>query len=202
MKKTLKLSVLVFATMLASCGDNSSTTTTTDSNVDTKPVVAAAPAGDTPVVSASTSTPAAMTDQEFVTKASSANVAEVTAHKSAQTHAMGADVKMHAKHMLNDHEKLGSEMKALAAKKNLTISNDPPADKKQMIDDMNANKKGKDWDRAYIDAQVADHQEAISLFEAGSSSVKDPDLKALIDKTLPTLRDHLQMIKDVQSKMK
>ena len=71
-----------------------------------------------------------------------------------------------------------------------------------MLDDMNVNKKGKDWDMAYLDGQVRDHQEAISLFEIGSASVKDPDLKALIDKTLPRLRSHLQMGQDAQSKMK
>lgn len=134
-------------------------------------------------------------------KASSANVAEVAAHKAAATHATTADVKMHAKHMLADHQKLGDEMKALATKKNMQVSMDPPADKKQMLDDMNANKKGKDWDMAYLDAQVKDHQEAISLFENGSKSVKDADLKALIDKTLPTLRDHLKMVQDAQAKM-
>jgi len=209
MKSTFRLAFLAIATALASCGDSNTTTSTstTDSNVDTRPVMAPAPSTDSGVntgaaTGATTATGNSMTDQDFVTRASSMNVAEISAHKSAATHAMSADVKMHAKHMLADHQKMGDEMKALASKKNMTISNDPPADKKQMIDDMNANKKGKDWDMAYLNAQVNDHQEAISLFESASSSVKDPDLKAMIDKTLPTLRSHLQMVQDAQSKMK
>lgn len=204
MKSTLKIAALALSVMLASCGesDTSTSTTTTESNTDTKPMASASP--DTNGMGATTATPAntGMSDQDFVTKASSMNVAEITAHKSAGTHATTADVKMHAKHMLTDHTKMGDEMKALASKKGLTVSNDPPADKKQMIDDMNANMKGKDWDKAYIDAQVNDHNEAITLFESGSASVKDADLKALIDKTLPTLRSHLQMVQDAQSKMK
>ena len=204
MKSIIKLSFLSFGVMLASCGNSENTsTTTTDSNVDSKSVMAAEPPVDSAVGAGSTNTAATgMTDQDFVTRASSMNVAEVAAHKAAQTHATMADVKMHAKHMLTDHEKMGNEMKALATQKNMTLSTEPPADKKQMLDDMNANKKGKDWDMAYINAQVADHQEAISLFESGSASVKDADLKALIDKTLPTLRTHLQMVQDAQSKMK
>ncbi len=207
MKHTIKLTTLALAIGLASCGDNSTTTstTTTDSNADTKATMSAQPAmppADANANMAAQPADAGMTDQDFVTKASSMNIAEVNAHKAAQTHATTADVKMHAKHMLTDHTKMGDEMKALASKKNMQVSAEPPAEKKQMLDDMNASKKGKDWDMAYVDAQVNDHNEAIALFEKGSASVKDADLKALIDKTLPTLRDHLKMVQDAQAKMK
>lgn len=208
MKHTIKLAALALAVSLASCGDSSTTsTTTTDSNVDTKSTMSAdaqpgMPAADSGNKMGGDMAANGMTDQDFVTQASSMNIAEVNAHKAAGTHATTADVKMHAKHMLTDHTKMGDEMKALAAKKNMTVSNEPPAAKKQMLDDMNASKKGKDWDMAYLDAQVNDHNETIALFEKGSASAKDPDLKALIDKTLPTLRDHLKMVQDAQAKMK
>lgn len=206
MKSTLKLATLALAVMFASCGDSneSSTTTTTTGNAESTPTMAAetpnAPATDSGAgMNATANT--GMSDQDFVTKASSMNVAEVAAHKAAQSRATNAEVKKHAKHMLTDHQQMGEEMKALASKKNMTVSNEPPAEKKQAMDDMNANKKGKDWDMAYVDQQIRDHQEAISLFEQGSGSVKDADLKALIDKTLPKLRDHLQMVQDAQSKL-
>ena len=208
MKQTIHIAALATALMLASCGNDTSTTSTTtmDSNKDTKTTMQSTAdqpmAGDTSMKHGDNGMAAqGMTDQDFVTKASSGNVAEVAAHKAAGAHAMTADVKMHAKHMLADHTKMGDEMKALAGKKNMQVSMYPPADKKQMLDDMNANKKGKDWDMAYLDAQVKDHQETIALFETGSKSVKDADLKALIDKTLPTLRDHLKMVQDAQAKM-
>jgi putative membrane protein len=202
MKHTLKLASLALAVSLSACGDNTSTTTTTtDSNMESQSMATASP--DQMVVAdtgMSGMANAGMTDQDFVTRASSMNVAEINVHKAAQSHATTADVKAHAKHMLTDHQKMGDEMKALAERKNMTVSSDPPAEKTRMLDDLNT-RKGKDWDMAYLDAQVNDHNEAISLFESGSASVKDADLKALIDKTLPTLRDHLQMVKDAQAKM-
>lgn len=196
MKSTLKLSALALAVFLASCGDSeTSTTTTTDSNADTKSTMSAEPASP-PAGTAD----AGMSDQDFVTQASAMNMAEVNAHKTAKSRAVTANVKMHAGHMLTDHTKMGDEMKALADKKGMTLATEPPAEKKQMLDEVSA-KKGKDFDAAYVDAQVKDHEEAIALFEKGSASVKDADLKALIDKTLPTLRSHLEMVKDAQSKM-
>ncbi len=202
MKHTFKLATLALAVSLASCGDSNttSTTTTTDTNADTHSTMSADP-GQNMASDAGNMAANGMTDQDFVTQASSMNIAEINAHKAAVNQAMTADVKMHAKHMLTDHTKMGDEMKALAAKKNMTVSNEPPAAKKQMLDDMNASKKGKEWDMAYLDAQVNDHNEAIALFEKGSAAAKDPDLKALIDKTLPTLRDHLKMVQDAQAKM-
>ena len=115
---------------------------------------------------------------------------------------MTADVKKHAQHMLTDHQKMDADMKALAAKKGLTLASEPRQDKVQMQDQMNATKQGKEWDAAYIDAQIQDHQEAIALFENGEKTVQEADLKALISKTLPKLRSHLKMVEDAKSQMK
>jgi len=197
MNSLLKLATLVLAASLASCGNNNNNTSTADSTSTTTSTAPAAAPMDS---GAGMNTANAMTDQDFVTQASSANAAEIAAHKAAQTHAKSADVKADAKHMLADHQKLADEVKKLATSKGLTLSDAVPADKQQQLDDMN-KKTGTDWDKAYLDNQVQAHQEAITLFENGSSSVKDPDLKALIDKTLPTLRSHLQMVQDAQAKL-
>jgi putative membrane protein len=201
MKSTIKLVALALAVSLASCGDNESSTTTTETNADTKSTMSPQGPGPDTMSAGGAMANTGMSDQDFVTQASSMNIAEVNAHKAAQTHATTADVKAHAKHMLTDHQKMGDEMKTLATSKGLTLATEPPAEKKQMLDDMNANKKGKDWDAAYVDGQIRDHEEAIALFERGSGSVKDADLKTLIDKTLPTLRSHLEMVRDAQAKM-
>lgn len=158
MKSILKLAAFALATSLTACGNNNSTTSTTgtDSNAETHAMMSASPTGIDSGTSMSVN--ARMSDQDFVTKASSANAAEIEMHKAAKTHAQSADVKMHAQHMLTDHQKLADEMKSLASQKGLTVSTDLPADKKQIVDDMNT-KKGKDWDMAYLDQQVKDHQE-------------------------------------------
>jgi predicted outer membrane protein len=93
-------------------------------------------------------------------------------------------------------------MKALAAKKGLTLASAPRPDKAQMLADMNASKQGKDWDAAYLDAQIQDHKETIALFEGGEKNVQDADLKKLISTTLPKLRSHLKMVEDAKNKAK
>ena len=195
-----------FSLAMSSCGNGgNSAATGTDSSASgsTSTMATTTP----PAMPADTSHPATaapaaqgMTDQDFITKASAANLAEINAHKAAGSHAMSAEVKSLAKHMLADHEKLGSDVKAYAAKKKLTVSTEPPADKKQMLDDVNS-KKGKDWDAAYLDAQEADHKEVIAMFQSAQGSVTDPELKDMITKTIPQLQMHLQMVQDTKSKM-
>ncbi|HEY4292867.1 DUF4142 domain-containing protein [Luteibacter sp.] len=68
-----------------------------------------------------------------------------------------------------------------------------PADEKTAA--AMGKKSGDDFDKAYAKKMVADHHKDIALFTKESTSGKDPDLKAFAKKTLPTLKEHLEMAK-------
>jgi len=59
---------------------------------------------------------------------------------------------------------------------------------------------GDQFDRVYLDGLVQDHTSAVSEFESASQSLSDEKLKKFADKTLPTLRKHLQMARDLDAK--
>jgi putative membrane protein len=46
---------------------------------------------------------------------------------------------------------------------------------------------------------VSDHDKTVSAFEEASSKLKDPTLKAFVDKTLPVLRQHKEHIHEIES---
>ncbi len=58
---------------------------------------------------------------------------------------------------------------------------------------------GSDFDREFVRLAVKDHQKDVREFEQGSKKVEDQELKSWIEKTLPTLREHLQMAQGLQS---
>ena len=60
---------------------------------------------------------------------------------------------------------------------------------------------GADFDRAYMKDMVEDHVKDVAMFEKEAKNGKDADVKAFADKTLPTLREHLQMARDVNAKV-
>lgn len=58
---------------------------------------------------------------------------------------------------------------------------------------------GSDFDREYIRMAVKHHQKDVREFEQASKKVEDQELRSWIDKTLPTLREHLQTAQSLQT---
>lgn len=111
------------------------------------------------------------------------------------------EVRDFAQKMVADHTKASSELKALAAKKNVTLPTQLDPEQVSMASDI-GKLSGDDLDKEYVDAMVEAHEKDVSLFKAQSANGTDPDAKAFAAKTLPTLQMHLDMIKGIQGKMK
>jgi putative membrane protein len=162
--------------------------TTSSSNMDTTNKM-----GATMSVDQSTS--------EFMTKVADVGMTEVKLGQMAQDKAMNQRVKDFGAMMVKDHTAAGDELKGLAGQKNVTLPATVGADHQKKIDDLN-KKSGKDFDHAYIKAMVDGHQSAVNDFEKASKNTKDADVKAWVDKTLPTLKMHLDSAKAIQKGMK
>jgi putative membrane protein len=63
--------------------------------------------------------------------------------------------------------------------------------------DKLAKATGAEFDRAYMAGQVKDHEDAVALFEKESKDGKDQKLRAWAKETLPTLRHHLKMAREI-----
>ncbi|MDF2460022.1 MAG: exported protein of unknown function [Nitrospira sp.] len=59
-------------------------------------------------------------------------------------------------------------------------------------------KSGQDFDRAYVDYQVAMHEQAVKLVEDMANSVDDTRLKQHVIKTRPDLITHLSAARQLQ----
>ncbi|MES2810726.1 MAG: DUF4142 domain-containing protein [Bacteroidota bacterium] len=140
-------------------------------------------------------------DAKFAVDAANGGMTEIELSKLAQAQGTNAKVKEFADGMVADHSKAGDELKAIAATKNITLPDSINADSKKAWSDL-AAKKGADFDKAYVDKMVSDHKATVDLFESGQKNVKDPDLKAFIDKTLPVIKAHHTHIETIQKGMK
>lgn len=103
--------------------------------------------------------------------------------------------------MVTDHTKAGDELKALGKKKDFKPATELDSAHKAIMEKLKGL-SGADFDKAYVDAMVDDHEDAVDLFKTQSESGKDAELKAFAVKTLPVLQGHLNMIKDIKAKMK
>lgn len=140
-------------------------------------------------------------DAKFAVDAANGGMTEIQLSQLAKTKAVNAKVKAFADMMVMDHSKAGDSLKAVATTKNITLPDSVNADSKKAIADLSA-KSGADFDKAYVDKMVADHKATVDMFESASKSLKDADLKAFVDKTLPTIKGHLDNINKIKAGMK
>lgn len=172
-----------------------STTTTTDTSTNNN--ASGAGTDSSNAMSANTN---AAADGDFMMEAASGGLMEVELGRTASTAAVSAKVKTFGKMMVTDHTKANTELKAIAAKKNVTLPTAPTGMHQTHISEITA-KNGADFDKAYVDMMVNDHKEDVSKFEDEAKNGKDPDVKAFASKTLPVLQKHLKSIQAIQEGM-
>ena len=135
-------------------------------------------------------------DKRFVKKAYRGGMEEVANAKVAKDKAKGEATKDVADRMIADHTKANDELQAVAQEEHLDLSNIHP---------QPMSISGSNFDKEYLTMLRKDHKKDIAMFEKEANDVKpgeDRDVPAFAKKTLPTLREHLQMIEDALAKMK
>jgi putative membrane protein len=136
---------------------------------------------------------------DFMKAASQGGLAEVEMGKLAAAKATDPEVKKFAQMMIDDHTKANTELKAVAAKKSVTL----PADlgtHQSDLDDLKG-KSGADFDKTYVKLMLNDHKEDVEEFESQAAKSADPDVKAFAAKTLPTLKKHLESIQTISDRI-
>jgi putative membrane protein len=136
-------------------------------------------------------------DADFLSDAVEANTMEMRALMLGKEKG-SKEVKSHAQHMIDDHKKLGDDVAAYIASKNLTLDDVDTADRDN---DLNDKAAGKDFDKAWADKMVKDHEKVIDLFEDAQDDVNDAELKTMISNAIPKLKSHLDMAKQLQEKL-
>lgn len=144
-----------------------------------------------------TGAPAA--DRDFFKEAAYGGMAEVEFSREILKTTKDAEIKKFAERMITDHGKANTELKALAAKKNVELPTGLDDDHQEDLDALRAAQPA-DRDAAYVDAMVDDHEAAVDLFEDQSEDMADKDLQDFATKTLPVLREHLQAIQAIDNR--
>ena len=140
-------------------------------------------------------------DADFAVFAADGGMAEVDLGKIALTNASSQSVKDLGKMLVDDHSKANEELKALAQQNNITLPATVSDDHKKKAEEL-SEKKGAEFDKAYLDAMQDGHEKTISKFETESSNGNNMALKQWATDKLPALKHHLEMIKQIKDGMK
>ena len=140
-------------------------------------------------------------DMKFLRGMAQANLAEVQAGKMAQGKAQNAEVKKFAQHMVDDHGKALSENRSLAKSKGVQLPS-APAKKHQDAAKKLEQASGVEFDKAFMQQMVKDHEDALKLHQEAAKTAKDKELKAAAEKAVPVIQKHLEMAKSTAAALK
>lgn len=132
----------------------------------------------------------------FIEEAARGGMMEVELGKIAMQNAESKNVKDFGDMMVKDHSAANAELMEIAKSKNIMLAENKA---EPHIDQMKS-RKGVDFDKAYVEMMVEDHEKDVSAFEK-ATGFSDAAVSAFAGKTLPVLKKHLEAIRAIQAKM-
>jgi putative membrane protein len=201
--RTLALALLGPALVLAACKkDSDNYAAGGDSTaVAPPPPAAAPPAGDSAAPAAG-----APNDAQIAAIVLAANAVDSTAGELAKQKGTNADVKQFGQTMVTDHGGVNKQAVALAGKLNLTPEQNPTSQQLTQGGEQSRTQlnglSGAAFDRAYIDHEVEYHQSVLDAIDQTLiPNAQNAELKALLTQVRPAVAAHLEMAKNLQTKL-
>lgn len=139
-------------------------------------------------------------DQHFMMEAAQGGMAEVALGQMAAEKAASEDVKKFGQRMVTDHGKANQELMQLAGTKGVTLPKETNATHKSVSDRL-SKLSGAEFDRAYMQEMLKDHNKDIAAFEQQAEQGKDQELKSWATKILPTLKEHKEIAQTTAEKV-
>jgi putative membrane protein len=145
-----------------------------------------------------------ITDAQIASIVVTANQVDIDAGTLARTTSTSADVKKFAQLMIDDHTAVNKSAGELVTRLKVTPEDNPTSQSLKSGGDTNIavlkTLKGASFDKAYIDHEVAYHQQVIeALDKTLIPGAKNPDLRALLVKVRPAFVAHFEHAKQLQS---
>jgi putative membrane protein len=133
--------------------------------------------------------------RQFLQQAASGGRAEVALGRMTANKAASPEVREFAARMVKDHADANAELIDLAKRKGVSLTTQLDAKHENLVDPL-ARLSGPEFDREYTRAMLADHRDEIATFGHQASTGSDPDVKAFAQRSLPMLRQHLQLAEE------
>ena len=133
-----------------------------------------------------------------------ANQVDIDAGKIAESKGSTADIKAFGKQMVTDHAGVNKQATDLVTRLGVKPEDNPTAQSLKSGGAENVKQlqglKGKAFDKAYVDHEVAYHQQVLDAVDKVLiPNAKNADLKALLVKVRPAFVAHLEHAKHLQS---
>jgi len=131
-------------------------------------------------------------DEDFAINLAVEGMEEVELGKLAERKGESEQVREFGKHTAHKLRHVGHDLKRLSKKKYITLPDSLSLDNKSAKEELE-KLHGKAFDEAYMNAMVEGHKKVLACMEKEDVDTKDPDIKAFTERTIPIIKEHLQM---------
>ena len=169
-------------------GMNSPTSPSTNNMNTTPNGMNAVPAGET-----------SPQDRVFLKDALEGGIAEVQLGQLALQKSSNPDVKQFAQKMVDDHTKMGDQIKPIAQQIGVKIPDGPSKKDKQTIAKLQ-ELNGDDFDKAYMKDMVKDHKTDLTDFKTEAATGSNPAVQNVANRGSQIIGQHLQMAEQISQK--
>jgi putative membrane protein len=135
-------------------------------------------------------------DRDFVATMAKGGFAEVKLGELAEKRAANPKVKEFGARMVKDHSDANNKLSEVARAQKIAVVAGFDQESRQMFMDL-SKLQGEAFDQHYMKMMVEDHEKDVSMVEDYAKKATDPAIKKFCEDTLPTLREHLKMAKEV-----
>lgn len=140
----------------------------------------------------------AQSPADFIEQASASGMADIETSRMAHGKTSSQEIKDYTIEVINERTQANQHLAAIAKKLDL-----PVAPREQIVDKAEtlkpALKDGDSFDAAYAAQQIKANEEAIALFKQEGAQSDIPEIKALVDETLPKLQERLEKARALAS---
>lgn len=153
-----------------------------------------------PALNTAAGQPSSLETAQYVNKAAMTDLFEIDASKLALQKTQNKAIRQFAEMMIHDHTASTAQLTKILKQKNLEA---PPKalapDQQSKLDNLKSL-SGKEFDAAYLNAQVQGHQDALQLHQDYAASGQDKELKAFALKVSKTVQMHLDHARKLNAK--
>jgi putative membrane protein len=141
-------------------------------------------------------TEAVMKDEAFVRAAARGGLSEIKLGKLAMDQGSNEAVKAFGTRMVAEHTKAGDDLKEAAKEENIGLPTDLTA-KDQATYDRLSKLSGAEFDQAYAQDMVKDHQQDLRDFQREANHGNDDVVRGFASETVPMIQQHLDQAKEM-----
>jgi putative membrane protein len=138
--------------------------------------------------------------QTFLTIAAEEQQVAIALGQLATQRAQNDRVKEFGSKMVEDHKKVRREAEELASKHKVSLPTKLSPEDKKKVDEM-SKLSGYEFDRAYMNLTLANHEKTLEEFQHYVKTMRYPDLREWFTSTLPALRAHRDQARLVKNSL-